>query len=394
LSTAFAVTARAFRAAIRKHDFPDPCRRITETILFYSYDVGRYEALIPTQNLFGVLNERISKGRLSSSLSYLEDMLVLERRIIPVSYGGRRRLWTAYRLLPPGNWKVPDRVAESVLLRDMEEWLNNLDPDQPELLEPPVSLNALLCEDFVERSASSGTLNEGQSRVERLRPERPSSQVQSGSPGGNFGTVESKGVCHSQTPMVPPQGTKVEPQAAETSRSSAEVPPAGIFPATGSPTGNSTVPSQGTCQVPPQGTSGGKGGFDSNRSTRFEKGSTSIRVEYIDSNSSTDAREAKVPSQGTKGWLVNGYVREKLAKNPGLSMELVDGRNSKGNRSSLGWLFGELYEKDPDEAKELLSTAITRDHPNAWLNTSLRVALGMQSRPEPRADWRPGQGAL
>jgi hypothetical protein len=394
MTLAYAVTARLFRAQLRKHEFPEPCRRIVETIIEFSYDAGRLKALIPTQTLFNVLNEKLSKGRISSHLSWLELQSVIEREIIPVAYGGRRYKWTVYLVLPPEKWNVPLRVRPCQVLADTEAWLARLDPDEPELLEPPISLNELLSEDFVERAGAGArppgevgsTVNEGQNRVERLRPESPTRQAQSGSPGGNFGNVASKGPCH-HAPIVPSEGTQVEPQGAVTSLGQPEVPPAGLFNTTGSPAGNSMVPSQGTlpAPVPRQGTSGGRGA--SSRSTRFEIESTESRIEY----SSTDARAGEVPPQGTRGWLSNGYVRQKLQKNPRLSLELINGQNSEGKPSNLGQLFGQLYANKPDLARQLLSESLEKNNPNGWLNRVVRVELGLQPMPLRVTEWRPGQ---
>lgn len=372
MTALYAATARAFRAAIRKHEFSEPQWRIVDVILFYSLErpLPRLRALVPRQAVFGLLCGRLSKGKISEELGWLELQQVIERENIEVIVAGQRRTWTAYALQPPGGWRVPWRVRESTLLQNLEDWLEVLDIEQVELLAPPISLNELLREDFVERTGSlAGHSPFNERRVEGPRP---------GSPGGNFGAqIESKErQCdeRNRAPMVSRAETHVEPQLAATVRAP-EVPPGGTYP--------TRVPPGGTASVPPGGTP--RVSSSSTRGTRVEKDSTFTRLEYLDSST-------PVPPGGT-AWLADGYVRDKLATFPKLSQELVNGKSFDGRSSLLGRQFGELWKRDPDEARELLGVAITKNKPNAWLNTAVRVALGVQKIPtRPAAvEWRPGQ---
>lgn len=404
-SPAFVATAKSFRAAMRKEDFPEPAWRILDILVWLGYECGRYSALIPKQVLFGILCGKLSKGKISETLDWLEECRVVVRADYEVNYGGRRRWWTLYTLEIPEKWRLvkpkkrtellPRRVEDSQLVKDAEQWLARLDIEQKELIPPPPSLDELLREDFVDRAGTSlrtvhGTAGAPASVVPQgaSAPNRVASvdrNVRAGSPGGNFGEVESQSkpvVGAPPTPMVPQQGTKVETEAHETPP---QVPPEGTF--------SRRVPPQGTPEdsnraslVPPGGTlpalgspagnfTGGKGGSSS--STRVEKESTYTRVEY----SST-----AVPPEGTPAvtyhWLQDEYIREKLQRKPALSYELVNGISTDKQPGLLKDRFEQLWFAKPQRARVLVSMAVTKGSPNAWLNRAVMVELGMIEMPK------------
>jgi hypothetical protein len=364
----FAASAREYRAAIRRHDWPDNPERVLRMILEFSHDCGRPRALIPVQMLFQELCGKMTKARVSECLEWLEQKKVIERSVMPVSYGGRRRRWTVYTLLPPEKWIVPERVLTTQRVQGLENWLAQLDPGQSELIAPPQSLNDLLVEDFVERAGTlPGPVHEAAPpalpaaiRVESAEQRPMGSADRVGSPERGFGGVETKSRPVTHERMVPPEGTKVEPEALE---SPAKVPSGGT----------SLVPLQGTNASSPAGNLTPS----STRGTRLEKEST---------NNSSVPRE-KVPRQGTiADFVADPYIREKLQRAPGLCRELVDGESeSDGRRSMLKQWFGELYERNPDIARELLATSISKASAVRWLNKSVRVELGMERPPERRA---------
>jgi len=386
MNSAFAATAREYRAAIRRHDWPDNPERVLRMILEFSIDCGRCRALIPVQVLFQELCGKMTKARVSECLDWLEQRFVIQRALLPVSYGGRRRRWTVYTLLPPGKWEVSERVLTTQRVEGLESWLAQLDPDQPELIAPPPSLNDLLAEDFVERVGSSiapvhakavtpASVPSTASRVESAEGDQP---VRAGSPEWDFSRVESqsksKPVPTSHEPMVPLEGTKVETEAC---RPPPEVPSGGTY----------RTPSQGTLESSPAGNQAAYSSRD--RGTRVENEAANYSTR-VPRNLAEGTKEQGSPagnqtrSGSMEDFVSDPYIREKLQRSPALSYELVNGISTDGRQSLLKHWFGDLFRSKPDTARELVSVAITRNAPNRWLNTAVRVELGFIDPP-----WKP-----
>ena len=63
--------------------------------------------------------------------------------------------------------------------------------------------------------------------------------------------------------------------------------------------------------------------------------------------------------------MLDGYCREKLARLPVLSGELVAGK------TGLAAAWGLFWGRKPDRARELLGLAAGKRNPGAWLNVVL-----------------------
>jgi len=317
MSLAYAATERSFRRAFGRHEFSESHLRVLDKILFYGVGRGRLKAWIPKQRIFAELCG-LDKAEVSRILDWLERQSVIER-------GG-----PFYGLMPPQGWTVSVRVKETPVLLDLEDWLERVDPDQPELLPPPASLNDALREYFVESHASRAGPGNVESKPEPGRP--------AGQPGeGGRSRVEAAsrwiGSKSSQVGESPTGGRVGEFTTRE--------PKPGM--ASGAEVGDSpTTPSSSSTRL-----------FDSRKEI------SSSRIEY---------------SKG-RDWLLDPYVREKLARNGKLSEELTTGTTPMAQH------FGEVFGKKPGKARELLGMALTRDRPNAWLNRALRVELGIEAWP-------------
>jgi len=145
-------TARIYRRKFRHFDFKEVQVRILDVILFYSLERDRFEAFIPADSILAKLC-RLDGGDVSRHLKYLEGAKVIER------------VQKGFALLDPAGWRVPDRLTISQDLREIEEWLEIADPDQPELIPEPPGLDAALRKVFVEQVASS-QVESGQVSVE------------------------------------------------------------------------------------------------------------------------------------------------------------------------------------------------------------------------------------
>lgn len=203
LTSGFAVAARAYRRAMRRHEFSEPQWRLVDLVLFYSLERGEYRALIPRQQFFCELLG-LRKGKVSEELAWLQRQSVIES-------GSLDRGWLWFGVLAAEGWRVPLRVVESKSLVELEGWLERVQADQPELIAAPASLNEALREVQVENGERRA------SRVEAV-PAAVSS------PGGNLaaGSRVPLGGTSALKPAseVPPGGTlsgRVLPQGTASS---------------------------------------------------------------------------------------------------------------------------------------------------------------------------------
>jgi hypothetical protein len=142
MTVALAATARAYRRAIGKHAFSEQHLVVLDFILFYSLERGCLKALIPKQNFFARLRG-LDEGDVSKAIKWLRLQNVIEVE------------GDFFSLLPPGGWTAPVRIRETQETRALEDWLERVEPDQPELLPPDQTLNDAHREVFVESSRES-----------------------------------------------------------------------------------------------------------------------------------------------------------------------------------------------------------------------------------------------
>lgn len=172
------------RRAIDRHNFPEAAERIAQKVLDIWWRQAenhgwRMEgALIPSQRCFGKLCG-LDGPQVSKALAWLVQKRVLDE--IRAYKRTKGRPWGWYRLRPPEQWVVEERIAESQALTELEQWLDGLDPQQQEMLAPPASLDDLLVERFVERSARTAGYVESSPRpgVESVRAAGISPRVES-----------------------------------------------------------------------------------------------------------------------------------------------------------------------------------------------------------------------
>jgi hypothetical protein len=144
LSSSWIATDRAYRLSIRRGHFTETHLRILDVILFYSSSRGRPQAMIPKQRFFEILCG-LDKGEVSRAMEWLETKGVIER-------GGGY-----YAIIPPPWIAVDARVDLTREVVDLERWLENLDPQQPDLLPPPPSLHDAMREVFADAAQPAAT---------------------------------------------------------------------------------------------------------------------------------------------------------------------------------------------------------------------------------------------
>lgn len=171
----FQAADRAYRRALRRHDFRDNPREVAHVVLFFSYGMGRPKAYFPLQRMLAECLG-MDESEVSRELKWLRAQRVLE-------VDGE---W--YALMPPESWKVPLKVDNSDAL---EAWLERVDPAHPELFPKAPSLNDALREVFAEgQAAAAGTAavrpggSPSRDRAESTETERPSRNCSESERGG------------------------------------------------------------------------------------------------------------------------------------------------------------------------------------------------------------------
>jgi len=149
-------TERAYRLAMRQHDFDKQHLKVLDFVLFHSYGRpdARAKAWVPRQLCIAICTG-MDDGDLSRTVKWLKAQRVIEQT------ADEDGAWFA--MLPPGTWKVSLKVDSESMANDMEEWLYRADPGHPEFWEIPASLSDALREVFVESSSANGR---AESRVE------------------------------------------------------------------------------------------------------------------------------------------------------------------------------------------------------------------------------------
>jgi hypothetical protein len=178
---------RAYRRAIRRHDFDKNHLKVLDFVLFHSYGRpdGRARAWLPRQDCLKSCMG-IDAGNLSKVLKWLESNRVIDK---VVDDDG---VWLA--MMDPNSWRVPLNVEDERVAVDMDDWLERARPGHPELFPPPPSLNDALREVFVEAQSRGSRPMQGQeqgreSRVEAASSRNGSESVQDAGHYGPAGRV-------------------------------------------------------------------------------------------------------------------------------------------------------------------------------------------------------------
>jgi hypothetical protein len=351
----FSGAERAFRQAIRRHEFTEPAVRILDAVLHYGLGRGEFKALIPKRNMFCALCG-LTKGKVSETIDLLERARVLEVEDLD---RGRGRPWCMFGLRPPEEWRVPFRLKESDTLKDLESWLERVSVDQPDLLPPPASLDAMLVEEFVERSARGQVAG---APVVSSRAAAPPAHRES-SLAGNLVVVPTK---------VPRIGAGVEEKVAAEVREANQVPSRGTLSSPGegesSPTGNLVGR-----KVPPQGTSSGFPIYTGAGARRSIDRIIESKCTDPDLDRVVESIEGKREFNG--GLEHRQYVADRLFKLIGLHE-----RNGP-----MGATWRQAVDQVPDQVNELVAHVEMRQRcgenisPVRWLNVAVRKAMEMRT---------------
>ncbi|MDE2104570.1 MAG: hypothetical protein KGL39_45465 [Patescibacteria group bacterium] len=357
LGVAHLAALRAYWKALRQYKFEAEPRRLADVILFYSHGFGRFRALVPKQKLFSVVTG-MGESKVSEAIEWLLSRLVIERDLVRVTVRRRELRWMAYWLRPPDQWqRIERRMKETRENAEVELWLEMVDAQQPELLEPPPSLSQLLAEDFAERMALGGK----SSRVEPGRGNSPAGQ--GSSPGGNSSgvTTVSMAVAEasfvaSRCPGVPPEGTL---GAGLPQKGSREVPLEGSFVSGQGARGRERA---GGDRVDPDRV------IESKRVTDR----SGIEARALDESSLEGKKGGPGGPHGQSDY--RAYVQGRLCQ--------AIGRHELSGLSGSMW--GRALDRVPEELDELISFGLEAKKLGrikgplaAWLNVSTRKAIQM-----------------
>jgi hypothetical protein len=329
---------RAIRKAIEDHNFSKTQTRILNCILelWFWYGTKPKGALVPGDWVFGKLC-KMSKGLVSETLNFLIAAQVLQ---VELYRGVWKRTGYFYRVRPPVDWRrrlpsgspgIAPRAEDSQELRDLKSWLAGLDPQQPDLLEPPASLTSLLIDDFLERAGQETDI-----------APLASSKVETEARQSFDGAAEPIS-CH------PRQRVEVK------------VPDSGTLTA---PTPK--VPDSGTLTT-----------YTRARAHRSIESSTGIDQEVLIDQTNRSIDRGKVPDSGTlpRGRAdFQAYVEERLFRLIGQEERLGPMRKT--------WLqavreFPEQVDAGCAECEALRREGLLRKTPVRFMNVRVRTALGL-----------------
>ncbi len=361
--TIHSATARAIRRSMSRHEFSEPGGRLVDKVLFYSHERERYRAIFPRDGFLARLT-RLTASKVSVELKALRACRVIDWELVLREASGRRLEYTAYWILPPDQWRLLWRGQrrdeygnvngpgaeywETAELREIENWLEMLDSDQPEFWSPPASLDALLKEDFAERCVRSA----GDGKVENRRASE-SAAAENGSPGGNheLSPITRARVSPPET-FVETKTTGIPPGGPVTSQVTSYLPGKSAAPAV---TCQETVPStrdsvlEGTRKLEDSGTR-----LIGSKCTNSQSSSTRRAREAV---------TCQETSQHTAEY--RAYVSERLWSTIGLHE-----RNGRA-----GWLWERALQQIPDvldslisEVRQLEAAGRLRTNKGAWLN--------------------------
>ena len=349
-SAAFEAASRSLRKALCHHRFPEPAASIMDKVLRYGLEKGELKAVIPNQKCFTILCG-LDKHQVSKAISLLRLARVL---VVEQWDRGRSPRWDVYSITPPDKWKLPMRVEESAALNDLDKWLERLALDQLEFLAPPPSLDDLLAELFVERSAQSGRVASNPI---------PGSSSNSGPCRGGF---ESSRVIQQQRPRISHGQTDVEievlPQAAGESCLKDNL--SGAEPVVLKTTTTGKVVLKTTPERVPIYTRAPVDRID----RLIESRSTALSIDR-----SKDPVVFKTTAERSEH---QRYVEDRLFR--------LIGEHERTGRMASTWL--DAVERMPNRLDELVSTveAMSRERrlktsPVRWLNCTVRNALQMKA---------------